>query len=100
MFEFLFDKHLGTKWLAAIKRQNFVDGKLEEFIPGKSHRVCQLHFAEDCFTSTAQRKRLKPGSVPTIFPSYPSYLNDKGEWKIYPSRFFVKNYFAIGQQSI
>ena len=30
-------------------------------------RVCSTHFELDCFTNTALKNRLKPGSVPLLF---------------------------------
>lgn len=59
------------------------------------HKVCEIHFEEDCIERSYEtvcydgklsviprgKLRLKPGSVPTIFPSYPEYLITKNRKK-------------------
>ena len=58
------------------------------FYLGKTAKLCERHFAECCFVTEStdsnssrtqneqlKRRRLKPGSLPTIFPDCPSYMS-------------------------
>ena len=62
------DKELREKWIWAVRHDNWV--------PSASSKLCSDHFTEDCFTTKPKQKGcfLKKGSVPTIFPTFPSYL--------------------------
>ncbi|XP_025414926.1 THAP domain-containing protein 1-like [Sipha flava] len=59
---------LMSKWVSAIKRKNF---KLSQW-----SRICSIHFTEQDFQvrPEAHRLLLKDDAVPSIFPSFPSYL--------------------------
>ncbi len=90
-YAFPHDSNMKDKWLRAIKR---IDkdkyGKLQDYVPTQSSRVCSLHFHYNDFvresndtnvTRSAKRPKtelkilkLKPSAVPRIFEHYPSYL--------------------------
>ncbi len=71
------DDELLQLWIKNIPRENWT--------PTKWSQICSLHFHEDSFTYDSQdlrrdsgqvkKRRLKKGSVPTVFPSCPSYLS-------------------------
>ena len=50
--------------------------RCDNWVPSASSKLCSDHFTEDCFTTKPNQKGhfLKKGSVPTIFPTFPSYL--------------------------
>lgn len=56
------------KWTNAIKRKNFEANKWS--------RICSVHFTEQDFQVRpgAHRPLLKDNAIPSIFPSFPSYL--------------------------
>ena len=65
---FIFPKHPKERavWIAKVKR--------DKWKPGKCSRLCSKHFTSDCFEITADqsvrlgiRRRLLPGSIPTLF---------------------------------
>ena len=65
---YIFPKHPKERaaWVAKVKRENWK--------PGKSSRLCAKHFSSKCFEVTAEqsaslgiRRRLLPGSIPTVF---------------------------------
>ncbi len=72
------DGDLLQKWICSIPRS--------DWLPTKWSKLCSVHFEDDCFTTDnqdsnkyrkkapVQKRRLKKGSVPTIFPGCPSYL--------------------------
>ncbi|XP_060085475.1 THAP domain-containing protein 5-like [Ylistrum balloti] len=87
LFAFPRDKKLRNAWKIKLKRDNFS--------PSDHTRLCESHFADDCFTHdrrlleslgfTPGRKSLKPGSIPTIFdyspksrPTTPIQTEDSG----------------------
>ena len=40
--------------------------------------MCSKHFTKECYDANSQvRKKLLPGAVPSVFPSFPSYLQEK-----------------------
>ncbi|XP_077347750.1 uncharacterized protein LOC143996532 [Lithobates pipiens] len=39
---------------------------------GDSFRICSQHFSEDCFQMEGNRRKLKTGSIPTIFQEMPT----------------------------
>ena len=44
-------------------------------MPSEKSLLCSAHFISDFFTqSDSSKRRLKKEAIPTIFPSYPSYL--------------------------
>lgn len=57
-----------SKWVAAIKRQNFV--------PCSSSRICSDHFKKTDFTASKTRRRLKEKAVPSVF-EFPPHLQPK-----------------------
>ena len=59
---------LREKWIWAIR--------CDSWVPSTLSKLCSDHFPEDCFTTKPKLKGhfLKKGSVPTIFPTFPSYL--------------------------
>ncbi len=73
------DEALLHLWLKSIPRA--------DWIPSKWCQIGSVHFPEVCFTYESQdksqshlktqvkKRRLKRGSVPTLFPSCPSYLS-------------------------
>ncbi|CAN8025714.1 unnamed protein product, partial [Ixodes persulcatus] len=82
VFSFPSDKSLKAKWLRSIPRKDFV--------PTKHSRVCEKHFARDCFITTLthhdestgrtlevnrMRTKLTEHAVPTRFPNCPSYFS-------------------------
>lgn len=76
------DKNLLQQWLHRISRDNYV--------PSQHSVLCSLHFTETDFISestdtnidrrrkrprTLQRRHLKSGAVPSIFPNLPDYFS-------------------------
>lgn len=59
------------KWIHAVKRKGF--------IPKSGDRLCSLHFKNEDFilSPSGERKVLKPGAVPSIFPAFPAHLQPK-----------------------
>ena len=44
-------------------------------MPSEKSLLCSAHFISDFFTqSDSSKRQLKKEAIPTIFPSYPSYL--------------------------
>ncbi|XP_014469423.1 PREDICTED: histone-lysine N-methyltransferase SETMAR-like isoform X2 [Dinoponera quadriceps] len=66
LFGFPADPILKGKWIEALINS----GHSKEYIAtiSKYSRICNRHFAEDCVVITSNITRLKPNSVPTIFP--------------------------------
>ncbi|XP_069688559.1 peroxynitrite isomerase THAP4-like isoform X14 [Periplaneta americana] len=62
---------LRMKWLAVISREG--DRKGSEWIPSDHSVVCSLHFVKENFKENSKVKQLKTGSVPSLFPDYPTY---------------------------
>lgn len=62
------NNELMSKWVSAIKRKNFE--------PNQWSRICSIHFTEQDFQVRpgAHRLLLKDDAVPSIFSSFPSYL--------------------------
>lgn len=65
-FRFPTLKDLREAWVKAIRRQNWQ--------PTSASAVCSQHFKSDDFDLTGQTRRLKEGSIPSVFPAYPSYM--------------------------
>ncbi|XP_037523600.2 DNA transposase THAP9 [Rhipicephalus sanguineus] len=63
-------------WLKKISRQSEGPGK-EPWIPSDRSKVCSLHFKAEDYKQGLKSKRLKPDAVPSIFPSYPTYLQEQ-----------------------
>ncbi|KAG8182237.1 hypothetical protein JTE90_024170 [Oedothorax gibbosus] len=81
VFKFPKDERLKSEWMRKIPRQDFE--------PSQRSVVCEKHFHDDCIIRydeilrngeicRFQRKtpKLKPGSIPTIFPGCPSYCSE------------------------
>ncbi|GIY69369.1 uncharacterized protein CDAR_470511 [Caerostris darwini] len=81
VFKFPTDEVQKLKWIAAIRRK--------DFIPSKNSRVCKMHFLESDIIAEAhgydektgkrlvaplQVCRLKNDAIPKVFPGYPDYL--------------------------
>ncbi|KAH7944034.1 hypothetical protein HPB52_014748 [Rhipicephalus sanguineus] len=49
----------------------------EPWIPSDRSKVCSLHFKAEDYKQGLKSKRLKPDAVPSIFPSYPTYLQEQ-----------------------
>lgn len=59
------------KWIMAIETHQEFDYTVSRF------NVCELHFTADLIQKRGQRTDLKPGAVPSIFPSYEiEYLDE------------------------
>jgi len=56
------------KWISAIKRKKFKASQWS--------RICSVHFTEHDYQvrPDAHRLLLKDNAVPSVFPSFPSYL--------------------------
>ena len=71
------NEQLLTQWLAYIPRSNWE--------PTVWSKICSRHFDDACFTfesqdsrgrtTTVKKRRLKQGSLPTLFPDCPAYLS-------------------------
>ena len=84
------------KWLKSIKRK--------DFCPTKSSVVCSEHFQANMYRVPLGLKRrplLKLDAVPTVFPSYPSYLQPVSFHILCFISLFVKLIFirSISQKS-
>ncbi|XP_075732686.1 THAP domain-containing protein 6-like [Rhipicephalus microplus] len=60
------DKTLRDAWQRAVRR----DGRE----PKNADVLCSEHFEANCFDRMGQTTRLRPGSIPTIFPAFPAHL--------------------------
>jgi len=58
LYRFPRNNILKEKWIAAIKRNNFIP---------TYHRICNIHFTENDFVERPDIKRLKETAVPTLF---------------------------------
>ncbi|XP_077484185.1 uncharacterized protein LOC144094136 [Amblyomma americanum] len=64
---------LRTQWLKRISRQAEGPGKAL-WTPSDRSKVCSLHFKEGDFREGLKIRKLKPDAVPSVFPQYPTYL--------------------------
>lgn len=64
------DSLLEQKWLKAISRENFKPNSNANSV---SQAVCSLHFQDSDYKTGLKKRCLKPHSIPSIFPGYPSY---------------------------
>ncbi|KAH8020118.1 hypothetical protein HPB51_024838 [Rhipicephalus microplus] len=60
---------LREQWLKVISWKNWQQNSTSNY-----SAVCSLHFFESDFRGNTKRHMLKQGSVPSVFPSYTSYL--------------------------
>ena len=65
--EFPLDNNLRSAWLKAVSHKNFHPNEASN-----SSRVCSKHFKDEDYVPHLKRRRLKPKSVPSLFPGYPS----------------------------
>ncbi|KAF2895271.1 hypothetical protein ILUMI_10904 [Ignelater luminosus] len=65
------DIELRNKWIKAVRR--------EDWFPSEMNVLCSTHFVEDCFNRTLSLTKLRSAAVPTIFPAFPSYLQQPAQ---------------------
>lgn len=63
------DATLREQWLKVISRKDWQPNSTSNY-----SAVCSLHFLDADFREDTKRRMLKPGTVPSVFPQYPSYL--------------------------
>ncbi|KAH7976578.1 hypothetical protein HPB52_016519 [Rhipicephalus sanguineus] len=63
------DQELREKWLKVISRDNWTPNSTSCY-----STVCSRHFVPSDFKEGCTTRRLKKGSVPSVFHEYPSYL--------------------------
>ena len=69
------DRH--KAWIVALRR--------DKFKPNDESRLCSVHFTQNDFdTNSAQRKILKKGTIPSVFPKFPAHLQPKIEKRAPP----------------
>ena len=96
------NEELREKWLKAISRQG--TEKNSKWQPSKKSVVCSKHFENYCFSISTKNRRLLPNSIPSIFPEYPSYKqnkikNDRRKKRSYDNAFPPKHSNASLPQS-
>ncbi|XP_075724723.1 THAP domain-containing protein 2-like [Rhipicephalus microplus] len=67
------DKTLRDAWQRAVRRDGWE--------PKNADVLCSEHFEANCFDRTGQTTRLRPGSIPTIFPAFPAHLQKPAKRK-------------------
>ncbi|KAH8027827.1 hypothetical protein HPB51_010473 [Rhipicephalus microplus] len=67
------DKTLRDAWQRAVRRDGWE--------PKNAGVLCSEHFEANCFDRTGQTTRLRPGSIPTIFPAFPAHLQKPAKRK-------------------
>ncbi|KAH8018711.1 hypothetical protein HPB51_010543 [Rhipicephalus microplus] len=67
------DKTLRDAWQRAVRR--------DVWEPKNADVLCSEHFEANCFDRTGQTTRLRPGSIPTIFPAFPAHLQKPAKRK-------------------
>ena len=65
------DTNLRLEWTRNVFRKNFN--------PSSSMVLCSRHFDEKCFKGNPERRRLLKGSIPTIFPEHPKFVQEEIE---------------------
>ncbi|KAH8008711.1 hypothetical protein HPB51_003358 [Rhipicephalus microplus] len=60
------DKTLRDAWQRAVRRDGWE--------PKNADVLCSEHSEANCFDRTGQTTRLRPGTIPTIFPAFPAHL--------------------------
>ena len=61
------DEPRRKEWIKNVRRK--------DWMPSEKSLLCSDHFIRDFFTqSDSSKRQLKKEAIPTIFPSYPSYL--------------------------
>ncbi|KAH6935104.1 hypothetical protein HPB50_003420 [Hyalomma asiaticum] len=46
----------------------------QPWVPSDCRKVCSLHFKQDDYREGLKMRKLKPDAIPSIFPSYPAYM--------------------------
>ena len=68
------------------KWRRFVSQHRKNFNPTGTFGICSLHFKTDCFTRAVHvkgtEKRLKPGSVPTIWKETPGSISERSRRRV------------------
>ncbi|KAH8031331.1 hypothetical protein HPB51_016223 [Rhipicephalus microplus] len=67
------DKTLRDAWQRAVRRDGWE--------PKNADVLCSEHFEANCFDRTGQTTRLRPESIPTIFPAFPAHLQKPAKRK-------------------
>ncbi|KAH7964307.1 hypothetical protein HPB51_027453 [Rhipicephalus microplus] len=67
------DKTLRDAWQRAVRRDGWE--------PKNADVLCSEHFEANCFDRTGQTTRLRPGSIPTIFPAFRAHLQKPAKRK-------------------
>ncbi|KAH8033244.1 hypothetical protein HPB51_008643 [Rhipicephalus microplus] len=67
------DKTLRDAWQRAVRKDGWE--------PKNADVLCSEHFEANCFDRTGQTTRLRPGSIPTIFPAFPAHLQKPAKRK-------------------
>ncbi|KAH8022412.1 hypothetical protein HPB51_024142 [Rhipicephalus microplus] len=63
------------EWLKKISRQAEGPGK-QPWEPSDRSKVCSLHFKPEDYRESLKLRKLKPDAIPSIFPSYPGYMQE------------------------
>ncbi|XP_037268860.2 uncharacterized protein LOC119160746 isoform X2 [Rhipicephalus microplus] len=63
------------EWLKKISRQAEGPGK-QPWEPSDRSKVCSLHFKPEDYREGLKLRKLKPDAIPSIFPSYPGYMQE------------------------
>ncbi|KAH7949157.1 hypothetical protein HPB49_005664 [Dermacentor silvarum] len=63
------------EWLKKISRQAEGPGK-QPWVPSDCSKVCSLYFKLEDYRGGLKMRKLKPDAIPSIFPSYPVYLQE------------------------
>ncbi|KAK8787648.1 hypothetical protein V5799_022580 [Amblyomma americanum] len=63
------------EWIRRISRK--ANGPKDElWLPSDRSKVCSLHFREEDFRRDLKKRRLLPDAVPSIFPGYPTAMQE------------------------
>ena len=68
-YNFPKNEDLRTEWEKVVRRQDFKSTK--------NSVLCSKHFKPEDFIVGEQRKKLKPGIIPSVFEGMPSYYQPK-----------------------
>ena len=87
-------------FMERVKWKRFVRQHRKNFNPKGPFSVCSLHFTSDCFTCTVHVKgterRLKAGSVPTIWKEASVSLSERSRWRVSEfAELFFRAYLSL-----